>query len=544
MTPCACNDAGIISVLKWSKENKSEYLLFKHLLCCIKMGTSDQASPLLCLQNISKSYGAMQVLSDVNINFYKGEVHAILGENGAGKSTLMKIISGVIRPTQGSLSLNDVPIHLKSPGQAIENGLVCMFQELSLVPDLSVKENLLLGGKTNRFGFVSSENIADALHVLHSIDGRHISLDTLVKDLTLAEQQQVEIAKAISKKPQLLILDESTSALNASVVEKLFALVNQLRQQGMAILFISHRFHEIQTLADTISVFRNGELIDTFANGTHDYPAIIQMMVGQSLTELFPKKTTVNTDNTPPLLSLRNYTWGDAFRNVSFDVHAGQIIGLGGLDGQGQSEVLLGLFGILKNTRGDVIINDNSVQIKSPKHAKGKDIGFALVPPDRRTEALILQHSIKENMEQAVISSGVTYENNAPLYDEFINSLSLKYRDLEQQVSTLSGGNQQKVALIKWLVLAPNCILLADPTRGIDVKTKTQIYQLMVKLAKQGTAIVLMSTDYEELIHLCHKAHIFYEGTIVKSLKGDTLTAQNIISASLNVSLQQGDKDV
>ena len=504
-----------------------------------RLSMNTQTPPILCLKNIGKTYGNTKSLQGINITFYPGEVHAILGENGAGKTTLMKIISGVIAPTTGSISLYDSQISLKNPMHALNNGLVCVFQELSLVPDLSVKENLLLGAKTNAFGFVSTQNINPAVQVLQQIDAGHIALDTKVKDLTLAEQQQVEIAKAISKKPKLLILDESTSALNASIVQKLFAIVQTLKQQSMAILFISHRFHEIEALADTVSVFRNGELINTFRNGAYQYSEIIQMMVGQSLTELFPKKTPVKTD-TPPILELQDYGWGSAFKNISFAVHTGQIIGLGGLDGQGQAEILLGLFGILKNTTGKVFINGTLTQIKSPKQAKQQHIGFALVPPDRKTEALILQHSIQQNIEQSVLSRGITYDKHNALFDKLIQSLSLKYTHLHQSVSSLSGGNQQKVALIKWLSLAPNCILLADPTRGIDVKTKTQIYQLMVKLASQGTTILFMSTDYEELIHLCHKTHIFYEGRIVKSLSGDNLTAQNIISASLNVPAIQG----
>ena len=506
------------------------------------MGRSDKKPALVGLKNVSKSYGATQALTDVSIEFHTGEVHAILGENGAGKSTLMKIISGVIQPSEGTIILDGKEIHFQSPKSAIDCGLICMFQELSLVPDLSVRDNLLLGGETSKFGFAKSDHVEIAVDILQKIDGGHISLDSLVKDLTLAEQQQVEIAKAISKNPKLLILDEATSALNASVVEKLFALVKNLKKQGLAILFISHRFHEIEALADTISVFRNGALIDTFTNGKHNYSAIIEMMVGQSLNELFPKKPNSKEQKTP-VLSLKGYTWENAFADVSFDVHAGQIIGLGGLDGQGQSEVLLGLFGLLKNTKGDVFVHGKKVDLASPKQAKSENIGFALVPQDRKTEGLILQHSIQNNMEQAGMSFGVNYQNKQSLYDELIDLISLKYQTFKQPVSDLSGGNQQKVALIKWLVTSPNVLFLADPTRGIDVKTKTQIYHLMMKLANEGVAIILLSTDYEELMHLCHKTHIFYSGNIVKSLQGKTLTAQNIIAASLNIPLSKGAKN-
>lgn len=501
-----------------------------------------QANPVIRLAGVSKFYGPTAALTDVDFDCHAGEIHAILGENGAGKSTLMKLISGVIQPSEGCIFVDGKETQLSNPRKAMDLGLICMFQELSLVPDLSVRDNLLLGAPGSGFGRLKSGGLERAREILDQIDGAHISFKTQVADLTLAERQQVEFAKALSRDPRLLILDEATSALNASVVDKVFQIVRKERDGGTGVLFISHRFHEIEALADTISVFRNGQHIDTFANGACDYPTIIDKMVGQSFDELFPPKPEPDPD-APEVLRLDGFGWAEDVNDVSFVLREGQITGLGGLDGQGQMTVLQGLFGLLKQTKGSVATIDGPIALHSPRSAKSPDIGLALVPEDRKTEGLILAQSIRQNMELAAASrSG----DDAPLeetYQEFIDALELKCRSLDQPVEDLSGGNQQKVALIKWLVLSPKCLLLADPTRGIDVKTKTQIYQLLRKLADDGVAVLLLSTDYEELIHLCDEVHIFYAGRVVNQLSGDALTAENIISSSLNIGFGSDEKD-
>jgi len=490
------------------------------------------AEPLIRFERVTKRYGATTALSEVDFACYPGEIHAILGENGAGKSTLMKMLSGVIQPTEGQLCIEGRPALLKSPRDAIERGLICMFQELSLVPDLNVRENLLLGGKGSGYGFSTNTDLRLARALLDQIDGKNIAFTTRVGELTLAERQQIEIAKALSRKPRLLILDEATSALNATVVEHVFRLIREQRDNGVAVLFISHRFHEIEAIADKISVFRNGEHIDTFQNGQYDYPAIINKMVGQPLTELFP------TIDSPPttaatVLNLNSLSWNDEINDISLEVREGEILGLGGLDGQGQANVMKALFGLLKNTTGKASINSLSALPDSPKAAKTAQFGLAWVPEDRKSEGLILDQSIADNMTLSAV--GHPANPQQAVYDKLISALELKFRSLDQPVSDLSGGNQQKVALIKWLVISPKCLLLSDPTRGIDVKTKTQIYTLLKSLSESGMAVILLSSDYEELIHLCHRVHVFYSGRVVSTLSGDSLSAQNIIAASLNM---------
>jgi ribose transport system ATP-binding protein len=493
------------------------------------------AQHFLEMRGISKHFGATKALNNVNFSCRSGEIHAVLGENGAGKSTLMKLISGIFKPTEGEIFLEGKKIDLKSPKMARETGLVCMFQELSLVPDLTVQENLLLSARGSGLGWLNSNSLTVAREALDQIDGENIHFSTRVADLTLPARQQVEIAKAIMMRPRLLILDEATSALNSGVVEKVFKRVREERDNGTSILFISHRFHEIEALADRISVFRNGQCVETFSQGRHNYGEIIDMMVGQKIDELFPPKPAP-IQAAPTMMQINEFSWGNELKSISLNVKQGQIVGLGGLDGQGQNTLLLGLFGLLKHTQGKVLVAGKKVDINSPKNAKHPDIGLALIPEDRKTEGLIQDQTIAENLELAAQGIAELDASDPTLYQASLDQLELKHGGLDQPVSSLSGGNQQKVVLAKWLALKPKCLLLSDPTRGIDVKTKTQIYAILRKLADEGTAIILLSTDYEELIHLCDETHIFYEGNIVASLKGSEMTAQNIIAASMNIS--------
>lgn len=497
----------------------------------------DTTNPLLEMQDISMHFGPTKALDGVDFACNPGEVHAVLGENGAGKSTLMKLIAGVLQPTNGAIRIDGRDVYLGNPKTALRHGMVCMFQELSLVPDLTVRENLLLGDQRAGLGWLKGDGLATARKVLGRIGGEDIKMGARVADLTLPQRQQVEIAKAIMKKPRLLILDEATSALNASVVEKVFELVREERDAGTAVLFISHRFHEIEALADRVSIFRNGQRVATFMNGDHDYGEIIDRMVGQKIEELFPEKTPA-LNEAEVVLDVKNFSWERDVKDVSLTVRRGQIVGLGGLDGQGQGAFLMGLFGLLRKAKGRTEIAGSATVIMSPKAAKHQDVALAFIPEDRKTEGLVLDQSIQENLELAALGRSDLDAGDPVLYSGSLEQLALKHGGLDLPVSSLSGGNQQKVVLSKWLALKPRCLLLADPTRGIDVKTKTQIYAILRQLADQGTAIVLLSTDYEELIQLCDETHVFFDGAVVASLSGDELTPQNIIAATLNVSAE------
>ena len=495
--------------------------------------------PLVSMRGVGKRYGATTALSEVDFSCHRGEIHAVLGEDGAGKSTLMKLLSGVVAPTTGEIFVEGQPVSLPTPSAAQKRGIVCMFQELSLSPDLTVGENILLGAPGAGWGFVPTSSLHKARSLLDQIGGEDIELSTLVAHLSLAEKQQVEIAKVLLRDPQLLILDEATSALNSHIVDKVFALIRGLRDEGTSILFISHRFHEVEAIADRVSVFRSGRHVRTFAAGTLSQREIINLMIGQPLEELFPPRQAERSGET--VLEVKGLSAGDDFAAIDLIAQRGEIIGLGGLDGQGQTKFMQALFGLLDGVQGEIIIRGKTRSIRSPKRAKSRDFGLAFVPEDRKSEGLIPALSIRENMEMAALGRhpyGLLHLDSGiadSTYLDLIGELELVYSSLDAPIASLSGGNQQKVALIKWLALAPDCLLLLDPTRGIDVKTKGQIYRLLRRLSTAGMAVVLLSTDYDELVQLCDRVSIFYRGRITSVLEGETLTPERVVSASMGL---------
>ena len=495
--------------------------------------------PIVELRDASKSYGPVQALREVTLACKAGEIHAILGENGAGKSTMMKLLSGVMHPTSGTVAVDDQPVVLQGTRDASRRGIVCIFQELSLMPALSVGDNIVLARPQTRLGVMQRGAYVEARACLDRIGAGQIALDRTVSELTLAERQLVEIAKALYQKPRLLILDEATSALGAEAVALVFDVIRALRDEGCGILFISHRFHEVHALADVISVFRNGAHVQTFPAGTMDHEDIVSLMIGHSLDRLFPPLPPLPAPDLPPLLSLSKVGWENALHDVSFDVRPGEIFGLGGLDGQGQQRVLEAVFGLLSRVSGEVRIDGKVYSGRNPARSKSGDIGLAFIPEDRKTEGLIPELSIAENLRLAALGGRLGTDLDPAdqvRIAAVLDRLELAYGKMDDAVATLSGGNQQKVLLAKWLVLSPRCLLLLDPTRGIDVKTKAHIYTLLTELASEGMAIVLQSTDYEELVHLCHRVAVFYQGRIARQLAGTTLTPEMLISTAMGLS--------
>ncbi|KAJ55465.1 sugar ABC transporter ATP-binding protein [Actibacterium mucosum KCTC 23349] len=494
-------------------------------------------SAFVAMKGVSKLYGATKALTGVDFACEPGQIHAVLGENGAGKSTLMKLMSGVIQPTEGVIELNGTPVTLPSPRAAQAAGIVCMFQELSLAADLSVGENILLGAPGTGWGFLPRGRLARARKLLDRIGGEAIALGARIEALTLGERQQVEIVKALMRAPKLLILDEATSALTSTIVDKVFDVLRELKAQGVAILFISHRFHEVEAIADRVSVFRSGQHIDSFAAGSRSQAQIIDLMIGQPMDELFPPRNAGDIGD--EVLKVEGLRLPGGFEDINLTARHGEIVGIGGLDGQGQGKFLQALFGIMKGVQGRIEVNGVPRSITSPRDAASA--GIAFVPEDRKTEGLIPNMSIGENLQLSALSrfrGGLIGRGNGidpAAYDALIAELELKFAGLDAPVSSLSGGNQQKVALIKWLALAPDCLLLLDPTRGIDVKTKAQIYRLMRRLSAQGMAVVLLSTDYDELVNLCDRVLVFYNGQIARSLSGDALTPEAVVAASMGV---------
>lgn len=505
--------------------------------------TEQQSQFALDLTGVSKRYGGVTALNSVDFKCKPGSIHAILGENGAGKSTLIKIISGVVQPDEGTVKVGSETVHFSTPQQATDHGVVCIFQELSLMPDMSVADNICITDPPrNRIGLIDgAEQIRLSEKLLARVNCEDINPRELVKNLPLSRRQMVEIAKALGRNPKILILDEATSALSAADVDKVYEILKGLRAEGLTLLYISHRMHEIEELADTYSVFRNGSHIETFLKGERNDEQIVEMMIGREISSVFPPKPALKEIGTP-VLSVENLNWSDRLTDISLDLGKGEIVGLGGLDGQGQTEFLLALFGVLRGVEGTIKIDGEETQIDSPKQAKSDGIGMALIPEDRKTEGLMLPMSVRDNtsivsLDQLTKGLSVDKVKENQKIDEMVEKMAIKVGSLDDPVATLSGGNQQKVVIAKWLMTGARIILLNDPTRGIDVGTKQELYQLFRELADAGNSIIYYSTDYDELIGCCDRVKIFYAGKILKELVGDEINETNIVATSLNIDL-------
>jgi ribose transport system ATP-binding protein len=499
-----------------------------------------QAS-LFRMEGISKRYGGVRALEKADLEVKAGRVHAILGENGAGKSTLIKIMSGVVLPDEGRMRLDGHEVSFPNPAAANAAGIVCIFQELSLIPDLSVADNIVVSNPPGRFGLIdrkAQRRIAEA--ALARAGGEDIHPMALVRDLPLSRRQIIEIARALSRSPRVLILDEATSALAAADVKRVFDVLKRLKAEGIALLYISHRMHEIAELADDCSVFRNGRRIATYEAGTKSDNEVVEMMIGREYSHVFPPKPDAPVAASTPLLEAQNLSWAPRLNDISFSVRAGEVVGLGGLDGQGQRELLLALFGVLRGIGGQILIDGKAVNITSPRAAKAAGIAMALIPEDRKTEGLMLQMSVRDNLSFAALSElahGGIIDRDAEqdAVDAMIKLLAIRTDGVSVPAGALSGGNQQKLVIAKWLMRKPRIILLNDPTRGIDVGTKQEIYQLLRKLADAGAAIVLYSTDYDELIGCCDRVLVLYDGAVKRTLTGAEITERALISLALNI---------
>jgi ribose transport system ATP-binding protein len=499
---------------------------------------------VLELQDISKRYGGVRALERARFACAPGRIHALLGENGAGKSTLIKVMTGVVQPDEGRIVLAGQERRFAHPQEAVKAGVACIFQELSLMPDLSVADNICITNPPRgKFGLIdraAQRRIAEA--ALARAGAEDIHPLAPVSSLSLSRRQMVEIAKALAREPKILILDEATSALTAADVQRVFSLLKRLRDEGLAIVYISHRMNEIAELADDCSVFRNGQHVATFEAGTQSDAQIVEMMIGRDIEHAFPPKPAHGAELAArrPVLATRSLSWQDKLHDISLEVRPGEIVGLGGLDGQGQREFFLALFGVLRGVQGEVLLADQPVHLSSPRQAKRRENGLALVPEDRKTDGLMLPMSVRDNLSFVALHSYCSAGVVRPAAEavgttEMVKKLSIKAPDLDNAVGTLSGGNQQKVVIAKWLLNKPRVILLSDPTRGIDVGTKQEIYLLLRRLAEDGAAVLLYSTDYAELIGCCDRVAVFFDGRIVRWLAGEELTEHALVASALNL---------
>jgi ribose transport system ATP-binding protein len=497
--------------------------------------------PLLEMRGVSKRYGGVRALENADLTIEAGRIHAVLGENGAGKSTLIKIMAGVVAPDEGRMLLDGTPVSFAAPSDAQAAGICCIFQELSLIPDLSVADNIAISDPPRRFGLIdrrAQRRVAEEALARAGADNIHPS--ARVKDLPLSRRQMVEIAKALARKPRILILDEATSALTAADVTRIYAVLKRLRADGLALVYISHRMHEIAELADECTVFRNGRSVACYAAGTKSDAEIIELMIGRELAAEFPARPVGAASAAPPRLEASHLGWDDRLHDISFRLHAGEVVGLGGLDGQGQRELLLALFGVLRGTTGQVSIDGKPVAITRPSVAKRQDIRMALIPEDRKSEGLMLPMSVRDNLAFAAqdsLSRWGVVDRTAELeaVERVVRRLAIRTDGTLVPAGSLSGGNQQKLVIGKWLMVGPRILLLNDPTRGIDVGTKQELYLLLRELAAAGAAILFYSTDVDELVGCCDRVLVMVDGAIRCELAGAAITEHALVSSALNL---------
>jgi ribose transport system ATP-binding protein len=491
---------------------------------------------MLATVGLTKAFAGNVVLRDVEFEVRAAEIHGLVGENGAGKSTLINLVTGVLQPDTGQIALDGSVVDHLTPRAAEERGIATVHQELSLCPHLTVAENVYLGWLPTSYGRIDYTKIASGTAAAFADLSVVIDPQAVAGELSLADQQLVEIAKALVARPRLLIMDEATSALDSGQVELLFAALRRLRDDGTAIIFVSHRLEEIFAIADRITVLKNGEYVATLPAAGTTTNDLVQLMVGRQMEDVFPPKPPATEVRAAPVvLSVRNLSSGKRFHDVSFDLHRGEILGLGGLQGQGQRELLAALFGV-HPVQGEILLGDQPISVRSPRSAMQRRI--AHVPEDRKTDGLIVQLPASENLSLPSLNRLDRYglldrDRERRLVEGLIDKLRIRLRSPRQTLVRLSGGNQQKVAIAKWLPLAPEIYLLAEPTRGIDVGTKQEIYRLMRELTAAGASILLISSDTIELLGLCDRVLVMYERQPVAMLVGDEVTEENVVHASV-----------
>lgn len=481
---------------------------------------------------LSKSFFGNPVLQNVSIALEPGRIHALLGENGAGKSTLINLLSGALAPDGGEIEIDGRSHRRLTPPEARRAGIAVVQQELSLTSDLSIAENIGLGAYPRRFGLIDYKTLARNARRVCDLVGLEEDLATPVGDLPLGRRQMAEIAKALFRKPRILVLDEPTSSLSAHEAQTLTRLLQRLRQEGTAILYISHRLNEVMRLCEHVTVLKDGKVTADRSLQGVDAAGLVRLMVGRDPGDLFPHWTPSPERQT--IVEVAGFSSG-LLRNIDLDIKRGEILGLGGLVGQGQEDLLLGLYGALPASARRAVFNDAAGLPSSVSRANA--LGLAYVPADRKREGLHLIHSIAWNMMLPGFGKtrGLSRRDPAAerkLATELADRLSIK-GDLTRQVQALSGGNQQKVALAKWMPADPPILLLNDPTRGVDVETKREIYVLLRRFAAQGKAIVLSSSDTPELVHLCDRVAVMREGGIATLLEREQISEEAIVAAAM-----------
>lgn len=490
---------------------------------------------ILKLENISKSFPGVKALIDIDLDISKGEVRGIVGENGAGKSTLMKILTGIYSKDVGIIKIDGLEYEIKSPLHAQQLGLSIIFQEFNLINTLSIAENIFLGRlpRTTVMGINWKQINQDAIALLKKV-GLSINPTTKVGVLSVAQKQMVEIAKALSFQSKIIIMDEPTATLTSNEINNLFEIIDQLKKDHVTVIYISHRLDEIFRLCDNVTVLRDGSVIETRPIRDITREEIISLMVGRSIENEYPKRNAYSPEKI--VLQVKNLTIDGVFNDISFDLYEGERLGIAGLVGSGRTEIVRAIFGADKLSGGSIMLNSKHVTIESPRAAIRKKI--ALLTEDRKQQGLILPETISTNMSLAALRKVTKFgfinrniEKN--ISKEYINKLRIKTPSTEQKTINLSGGNQQKVIIGKWLYTDANILILDEPTRGIDVGAKFEIYQLINQLADSGKSIIMISSELPEVTNMSDRLLVIHDGKLKSELTGEDMNAETIMKKAI-----------
>lgn len=498
-------------------------------------------SAILEMRSISKAFPGVQALRDVSLTVQRGEIHGLLGENGAGKSTLMKILAGVYAPDSGEIIFDGAPVTIATPHQAQQMGIVTIYQEFTLVPHMTIAENIFIGREPGGAGFLSWRQLrAQTREVMR---GLGITLDPMstVSGLSVADQQMVEIARALSMQSKIIVMDEPTSALSESEVAQLMEICRDLKSKGISIIFITHHLEEVPRICDRITVLRDGQNAGSADIAEVDTDTIIQMMVGRSAAELFRRSSSYVTQDV--ILQVRDlYTAKDpnnpnktALHGISLDLRRGEILGIAGLIGAGRTELARAIFGADRFERGEIIFEGRTVQIRSPQDAIR--LGIGLVPEDRKQQALFLAQAVRENLSIAVLGrllrwgTFIRFATEREMIGRYRQALNIRMSGHDQTVANLSGGNQQKVVIARWLALEPQVLIVDEPTRGIDVAAKAEVHQLLDELASRGIAILMISSELPEILSLSDRILTIREGRLTGEFTRAEATEARLMSA-------------
>ncbi|ARC75461.1 sugar ABC transporter ATP-binding protein [Bacillus licheniformis] len=483
------------------------------------------------MKDIFKAFGQNQVLSGVSFELQEGEVHALMGENGAGKSTLMNLLTGLHKLDSGTIEIDGKETYFSDPKGAEQNGIAFIHQELNIWPEMTVLENLFIGRElSSKLGFLNNKKMkALAKEQLERL-GVSISLEKEAGDCSVGQQQMIEIAKALMTDAKVIIMDEPTAALTEREIEKLFGVIRALKKNGVSIVYISHRMEEIFTICDRITVMRDGKTVDTKRIPDTDFHEVVKKMVGRELTERYPER---QPNPGRVVLEVKQASKKGVFQNISFSVRSGEIVGISGLMGAGRTELMRAVFGLDPLDSGDIFIEGKKAALKKPSDAVQKGIGF--ITENRKDEGLVLDTSIRENIALPNLASfspkgRIDKKSEQEFVDLLIKRLTIKTESPETHARNLSGGNQQKVVIAKWIGIGPKVLILDEPTRGVDVGAKREIYQLMNELTDRGVAIVMVSSELPEILGMSDRVLVIHEGTLSGELSRNDATQERIMT--------------